>query len=40
MQYFGSKIVESVAESYVEAAMSWVEVDGVGLSWVDVHGAG
>ena len=36
MQYFGSNIVEGVAESWVEAEMSWVEVDGAGWSWV--HG--
>ena len=36
MQYFGSKIVEGVAESWVEAKMSWVEVDGAGWRWV--HG--
>ena len=28
VQYFGSSIVEGVAESWVEAEMSWVEVDG------------
>ena len=28
--YFGSNIVEGVAESCVEAEMSWVEVDGAG----------
>ena len=27
---FGSNIVEGVAESWVEAKMSWVEVDGAG----------
>ena len=26
MQYFGSNIVEGVAERWVEAEMSWVEV--------------
>ena len=31
VQYFGSNIVEGVAESRVEAEMRWVEVDGVGL---------
>ena len=31
MQYFGSNIVEGVAESWVEAEISWVEVDGAGL---------
>ena len=36
MQYFGSNIVGGVAESWVEAEMSWVEVDGAGWSWV--HG--
>ena len=30
VQYFGSNIVESVAESWVEAEMSWMEVDGGG----------
>ena len=34
MQYFGSNIVEGVAESWVEAEMSWVEVDGGGWRWV------
>ena len=44
MQYFGSNIVEGVAESWVEAKMSWegggwtwVEVE---MSWVEVDGAG
>ena len=32
MQYFSSNIVEGVAESWVEAEMSWVEVDGAGWS--------
>ena len=36
MQYFGSNIVEDVAESWVEAEISWVEVDGGGWSWVEV----
>ena len=36
VQYFGSNIVEDVAESWVEAEMSWVEVDGAGWRWV--HG--
>ena len=36
MQYFGSSIVEGVAEIWVEAEMSWVEVDGAGWWWV--HG--
>ena len=34
VQYFGSNIVEGVAESLVEADMSWVEVDGTGWRWV------
>ena len=33
MQYFGSNI-EGVAESRVEAKMSWVEVDRAGWRWV------
>ena len=36
VQYFGSNIVEGVAESWVEVEMSWVEVDGAGWSWVEV----
>ena len=36
VEYFGSNIVEGVAESWVEAEMSWVEVDGAGWRWV--HG--
>ena len=36
MQYFGSNIVEGVAESWVEAQMSWVEVDEAWWRWV--HG--
>ena len=31
MQYFGSNIVEGVAESWVEAEMNWVEVGGAGV---------
>ena len=30
VQYFGTNIVEGIAESWVEADMSWVEVDGAG----------
>ena len=33
MHYFGSNIVESVAESWVEVEMSWGEVE---ISWVEV----
>ena len=40
MRYFGSNIVEGVAESWVEAEMSWVEVDGAGWSWVELGGGG
>ena len=43
MQYFGSNIVEGIAESWVEAKMgwggcdwSWVEVAGARWSWVEV----
>ena len=35
VQYFGPNIVEGVAESWVEAEMSWV-VYGAGWRWV--HG--
>ena len=39
MQYFGSNIVEGVAESWVEAETSLEEVDGTDCSWVEVvHG--
>ena len=34
VQYFGSNIVESVAENWVETEMSWVEVHGAGWSWM------
>ena len=40
MQYFGSNIVEGVAESWVEAEMSWVEVGGGGWRWMELGGAG
>ena len=30
VRYFGSNIVERVAESLVEDEMSWVDVDGAG----------
>ena len=36
MQYFGSTIVEGVAESWVETEMSWVELGGGGWSWVEL----
>ena len=37
MQYIVSNIVEGVAESSVEAEMSWVEVE---MNWVEEDGAG
>ena len=40
MQYFGPNIVEGVAESWVEAEMRWVEVDGAEWSWMELGGAG
>ena len=40
VQYFGSNNVEGVVESWVEAEMSWVEVDGGGRSWVEVYDTG
>ena len=43
VQYFGSNIVEVVAESSVGTEVSWVEVDGAGwglkwAGWSCVHG--
>ena len=35
MQYFGSNIVGGVAESWVEAEMSWAGLDGAGWRWAD-----
>ena len=35
VQYFGSNNVEGVAESWVEAEMSWVKVDVAGWRWVN-----
>ena len=40
MQYFGSNFVEGVTESWVEAEISWVEVDGAGWNWVELGGDG
>ena len=37
---FSSNIVEDVIESWVEAEISWLEVDAAGWSWVEVDGAG
>ena len=36
VQYFGSNMIEGVAESWVEVEMSWVEVGGGGWSWVEL----
>ena len=38
MRYFGSNNVEGVAESKMEARMSWLEVDGAGSNWVELNG--
>ena len=40
VQYFRSYIVEGVAESWVEAEMSWVEVGGAGWRWMELGGSG
>ena len=40
MQYFGSKIVEGVAESWVKAEMSWLEVGRAGWRWMELSGGG
>ena len=40
VKYFGSNIVEGVAESLVEAEMSWVELDGAVWNWVEMDEAG
>ena len=40
MSYFGSNNVESVAESWVEAEISRVGVDGVGSSWMELDEVG
>ena len=47
MQNFSSSIVEVVAESWVEAEMSWVEVGGAGWRlkragwrWMELGGGG
>ena len=36
VQYFGSHNVEGVAESWVEAEMSWVELVGDGWRWIEL----
>ena len=38
--YFGSNNIEGVADCWMEAEMSWVEMDGAGWSWVEGDGAG
>ena len=38
MRYFGSNNVEAVAESWVEAEISRMELDGVGWRWVEMDG--
>ena len=40
VRYFGSYSVEGVAESWVEAEMSWVELGAGECSWMEVDGAG
>ena len=40
MQYFGSKNVDGAAESWAEAEISWVEVDGAGWRWMELRGGG
>ena len=40
MRYFASNKVESVAESWVEVEMNWVELDGAELWWMEVGGGG
>ena len=40
VRYFDYNNVEGVVESWVEAKMSWVEVDGGGRGWVEVYGTG
>ena len=37
---FASNIVEGVAEDWVEAEMSWVEVDGAGWRWMELGKGG
>ena len=40
VRYFGFYNIESVSESWVEAEMSWVEVDGAGWKWMELGGGG
>ena len=39
MRYFDSNYVEDVAESWVEAEVSWVDVDGAGWRKMELGGA-
>ena len=39
-RHFGSNNVEGVAESWAEAEMSWVEVDGGRWRWMELGGGG
>ena len=39
VRYFGSNNIKGVAESWVEAEMSWVELGGAGWKWMEL-GAG
>ena len=40
VQYFGLNIVAGVAESWMEAEMSWVELGGAGWGWMELGGGG
>ena len=40
VQYFGSNTVEGVAESWLEAEISWEEVGGAGWGWMELGGGG
>ena len=40
MRNFGSYNVAGVAESWLEAEMSWVEIDGAEWRWMELGGGG
>ena len=40
VQYFGWNIVEGVAESWMEAERSCVEIDEAGWRWMELCGVG
>ena len=40
VQYFGSNNVEGVSESWVEAEISWMEVNGAGWRWMEIGEGG